>query len=244
MVKITNKGRVWEVRNSLWMLWAILTFGLLNYVSFFYVSYKVRQRKWFIAGLIYSILFILVMTATELPEDHWFYNAALFTYIIGWIVSIVHVFKIRTEYLLRLEAKLLSGPSEIQSLKRQIAREYAQANSERADHSFSKPIKNVLDTETTNQNEGIQGNYSEGNVIDINKATEEEVAKVPGIGTLFAKKVISIREEVGGYKSFSHFVEVLSVKPHLVEKIKPYLHFPEEAVPQQMKKYEGRIVDF
>ena len=50
---ITGRGKGWEMRNSIWMLWAILTFGFLNYVSFYYISYRVKQRKWFFAALIY-----------------------------------------------------------------------------------------------------------------------------------------------------------------------------------------------
>lgn len=81
-------------------------------------------------------------------------------------------------------------------------------------------------------------------IVDINMATEEEIAKVPGIGSLFAKKVVSVRNEEKGFKSFDHFVEVLLVKPHLIGKIKPHLVFSETGRPEQNKKTEGRIVDF
>lgn len=238
MAGITSKGKAWELSHSIWMLWAIFTFGTLNYISFFYASHKVKQKKWFIAGIVYAILFIMFMTASELPSEHWLYGTALTVYFIGWIVSIIHVFKIRTEYLLRLEAEQLSGykEKEIKSLKRKIAQEYGQTGS----LNTAEVSESVLQDEE----KAVKQDTIDIQIIDINTATEDKIAKVPGIGGLFSKKVISVREEVGGFKSFDHFVEALSVKPHLVEKIKPHLSFPQAEFPEQSKKAEGRIVDF
>lgn len=241
MAQITEKGKGWEFRHSIWMLWAILTFGALNYISFYYISYKVKQRKWFITGIIYSILFILVMVVSEsFPTEHWVYDVTLGAYLLGWIASIVHVFKIRPEYLLRLEAKISSGhkAKEIESLKQKIAQEYGTTTaSEKRDNTNSTVLheqQKMVNKETSSK---IQ-------IVDINTASEQEIAKVPGIGTIYAKKVVLVRSQENGFQSFDHFVEVLSVKPHLIEKIKPHLKFPETHSIQPAKKSEGRIVDF
>ncbi|MBS4196297.1 ComEA family DNA-binding protein [Lederbergia citri] len=232
---ITNKGKAWELRNSIWVLWAIFSFGFLNYVSFFYASYRVKQRKWFIAGIIYSIIFIMTMVVTEIfPEEHWVYNLTMVAFLLGWIFSVFHVFKIRPEYLLRLEARIASGQKEkdIQSLKEQINREYSGAE------PF---LRSNNDSKTTT----IQPKHEEEiDIININTATEEEIARVPGIGALFAKKVVDARYKENGFTSFDHFTEVLSIKPHLVEKMKPYLAFPEKTKSNAPERAEGRIVDF
>lgn len=249
MAQITEKGKGWEFRHSIWMLWAILTFGALNYISFYYISYKVKQRKWFIAGIIYSILFILVMVVSELfPTEHWVYDVTLAAYLLGWIASIVHVFKIRPEYLLRLEAKISSGhkEKEIASLKHKIAQEYGTTTaSEKRDNTNTNSIhheqQKMVSQETIN---AIKETSTEIQIIDINTASEQEIAKIPGIGTIYAKKVVSVRSQENGFQSFDHFVEALSVKPHLIEKIKPHLSFPENPSIQPVKKPEGRIVDF
>jgi DNA uptake protein ComE-like DNA-binding protein len=241
MASITTKGKAWEFRHSLWMLWVFLTFGVLNYVSFFYASYKVKQKKWFIAGIIYSIPFILMMiTADTALSEHWISDVSTMSYLIGWISSVVHVFKIRPEYLLRLEAKLSSGykEKEIENLKKTIAREYSTTSKTNIQHKLKTASKDQVIRE-------LQPEINKNKAVNINHATEEELAMVPGIGVLFAKKVISIREQENGFKSFDHFVEVLEVKPHLAEKIKPYLLFPEkEPVVASTKKSEGRVIDF
>lgn len=238
---ITDKGKAWELRNSIWMLWAILTFGFFNYISFFYISYRVKQKKWFIAGIIYSLLFILAIVAMDvISSEHWFADLSLGAFLLGWIVSIVHVFRIRTEYLLRLEARFTTGQKdlEIQSLKEQIERE--NARNIMVNRVVDTPEEIVLEEKNEVKSEESVA------VIDINTASEEEIAKVPGIGALFAKKVVEARGKENGFTSFDHFAEVLSIQPHLIGKMKPYLKFPEnnQTETDPMKRSEGRIVDF
>nr|WP_285865975.1 helix-hairpin-helix domain-containing protein [Lederbergia lenta] len=126
-----------------------------------------------------------------------------------------------------------------------IAREYGKTNDSR---QVEKPkvatIKSLqqISLEEAEKDEEIGSEVV--HTIDLNTATEEEIANVPGIGSLFAKKIITVRNQEKGFKSFEHFVEILSVKPHLIEKIKPYFSFSDQPNPEQTNKMEGRIVDF
>ncbi|MFD1706127.1 ComEA family DNA-binding protein [Siminovitchia sediminis] len=235
---ITSKGKAWERRHSIWMLWAILTMGFLNYVSFFYAASRVKQRKWFYAGVIYSIIFIVTMVATEF-DGHWIYDASIGVFLIGWIVSIFHVFKIRPEYLLRLEAKQAPGyrDKDIQLLKEQIKREYS-GGTVTVPREETAPRAAAIKEERAEETMGI---------VDVNTASEAQIARVPGIGALFSKRVVEMREQENGFTSFDHFVEALSIRPHVAEKIRPHLSFPEKsnpAKPESSERREGRIVDF
>jgi DNA uptake protein ComE-like DNA-binding protein len=239
---ITNKGIKWEIMNSIWMLWAILTFGFFNYVSFFYAAYRVKQRKWFIWGLIYSIPFILFMFAAEvIDEEHWLNDLIFAIYFIGWIVSIIHVFKMRAEYLLRLEARASLKANELEQLKKSIKKEYGTLDAPSTDEI----VKNKADMKDEKSNiEGRAPSKTIAGPVDINTATEEEIASIPAIGGLLAKKVVAVRDQEGGFQSLDHFAEALQLKPHVIEKIKPFVKFPAiEAAPKQ-SKYEGRVVDF
>lgn len=228
---ITGRGKGWELRNSIWMLWAILTLGLFNYISFYYIYFRVKQRKWLIAALVYSLIFIMFIIINEIySEKHWMTDVSFAVYLLGWIISIVHVFKIRNEYLLRLEVKIANGQREIQSLREQIRQEHE--NTVEAGSKVVPPQEIQKQLEDTAE------------MIDINTATEDEVAGIPGIGALFAKKVIEARKREGGFTSFEHFVQTLSIKPHLAEKMRPFLVFPERPATSSLKKSEGRIVDF
>jgi competence ComEA-like helix-hairpin-helix protein len=90
-------------------------------------------------------------------------------------------------------------------------------------------------------------NESVSKQIDVNHASAEEIAKVPGVGLIFAKKIIAERERVGFFQNFEHFIQVLGIKPHVAEKMRPYLQFNTDDNNQgnQKKKMErGRVVDF
>lgn len=238
---LTSKGKTWEYRNSIWMLWTLVTLGMLNYVSFFYISRKVNQKKWFKAGLVYLVIFIIFMSA---PDS--------FTpiFIISWLISIFHVFKIRAEYLLRLEAIQTSGLEnrELNKLKENIAREY---NKPKPDYNNSNtiieeraPIKSQVSSVKA-ENQIAETKSYEQEQVDINTATEREIANVPGIGNIFAAKVVAVRDQENGFHSFDHFVQALSVKPHLAEKMESYIFFSNKSYNEQrLKKPEGRIVDF
>jgi DNA uptake protein ComE-like DNA-binding protein len=237
---ITNKGIKWEIMNSIWMLWAILTFGFFNYISFFYASYKVKHRKWFIWGLLYSIPFILFMISAEVvDEKHWLNGLIFAIYFIAWIISIFHVFKIRAEYLLRLEARVSLKANELEQLKKSIKKEYGALDTPSSDNTVRADMKD----EKFNKEERASTKTIAG-PVDINSATEEEIASIPAIGGLLAKKVVAVRDQEGGFRSLEHFAETLQLKPHVIEKIKPFVTFPTiEAAPKQ-SKHEGRVVDF
>lgn len=120
---LTSKGKEWEKINSRWMLWTLLSMGFLNYVSFFYISKKTDQKKWFYSALVYLAIFVIFMLADEFMTNSDFFVSI---FIISWLVSIFHVFKVRTEYLLRLEAREDAGIEDrkVAMLKEKIAKEY------------------------------------------------------------------------------------------------------------------------
>lgn len=238
---ITSKGKDWEFRNSIWMLWTLLSFGVFNYISFFYIGRKVKQKKWSRAGIVYLAIFIISMSA---PDSF----AGLL--IIGWIVSIIHVFRIRTEYLLRLEALQVSGMKnkEIAKLRETIAKEYDLPSTKTTEVTSGVGVPSVVNANLISEEKNYQ-KVEEKNLvekrIDINTASEQQIASVPGIGNIFAAKVVSVRGQENGFQSFDHFVQALSVKPHLAEKMKSHVFFSNVSSNEyQVKRTEGRIVDF
>jgi competence ComEA-like helix-hairpin-helix protein len=234
---ITSMGKAWEWLNSIWMLWTILTFGFLNFISFFYIAYRVKQRKWTIWGFIYSIPFIFYIFLIELvTEDHWLVTFGFVLLMVMWIVSIFHVIKIRPEYLLRLEAQKGRLNKELDDLRKTIAKEYKQ------------PFEKELSPFTINQNqenEKSAESKQQPQLIDINTASEKEIASISAIGVILAKKVVTIREETGGFQSLEHFGQLLQLKPHVLERIKSNVTFSSIQNPNnQQDVTSGRVVDY
>lgn len=83
------------------------------------------------------------------------------------------------------------------------------------------------------------------NKIDVNTATASELAILPGINIVIAKKIIEYRDKNGLFKNADDFIKIANVKEHFISKVKSKIII---GTPEQDKQgedyYEGRIIDF
>jgi competence protein ComEA len=56
--------------------------------------------------------------------------------------------------------------------------------------------------------------------VDINTATEKELAKLPGIGATIAKRIVEYRKAHGGFKSVDELKKVKGIGDKKFEAIK------------------------
>jgi competence protein ComEA len=59
--------------------------------------------------------------------------------------------------------------------------------------------------------------------LNINTASIESLAKIPGIGDKVSEGIAAYREAHGAFKSISDLVNVEGIDASLLEKIKPFL---------------------
>ncbi|MDM5329952.1 helix-hairpin-helix domain-containing protein [Neobacillus sp. CF12] len=258
----TSKGSFWKIRKSWWILF---TFTIIfNWVAFFIIGSKVKHKKWKMYGALYSIPFILLMVIEGRYESNdWQYDIVGFSMLGGWIASMIHAFRIRKEYLFRLEAIELRQPYEDYKLRGQIQSEYGvKFNQAPIEQPLQQPIpqssygeqpKPVLQQVPTQPLHSVppaqirefapaKTEQLTSDPIDLNKASDLELAGLPGVGPILAKKAIMERDRIGGFRSLEDFSQLLGLKPHIVEKIRPLVAVgPAEAPPQ---KWSGRMVDF
>jgi competence ComEA-like helix-hairpin-helix protein len=60
-------------------------------------------------------------------------------------------------------------------------------------------------------------------IINLNTASAEEIGSLPGIGLLLGMTAVSIRETKGRFTSLEQFVDVIGLKPHVAERLRPYV---------------------
>lgn len=84
------------------------------------------------------------------------------------------------------------------------------------------PSKDEVNTEQFAQSvDGAnEGGSSDTTIININKATKEELMTLPGIGASKAEKIISYREENGMFQSPESIMQISGIKDGLYNKIK------------------------
>lgn len=248
----TSKGQRWELLHSLWILWTF-TLGFFNWVAFFYIGIRAKQRKWILWGLVYAIPFILSMAFADRPAfDGWIGDLTVILTLILGIISIVHAFRIRKEYLLRLEALQRREANSGATLHDRVNAEYGAQDQISVTTSEPARPSEFAGTQGSDREQQPDGSAAASNPapstsaqaprIDLNSSSEQEISSLPGVGLIIAKRAVKLREERGGFHSIEEFGQALNLKPHIVERIRPLVSIP----PQQpgSSGSRGRVVDF
>ena len=81
--------------------------------------------------------------------------------------------------------------------------------------------------------------------IDVNSATAEEIALLPGINVIMAKKIVEYRNLNGLFSSDAEFLKAAGVKNIFINKIKPMIIIgKDKPIVDENDNNQGRIVDF
>lgn len=63
----------------------------------------------------------------------------------------------------------------------------------------------------------------DGETININKADEEELMRLPGVGEVIAKRICETRKELGGFHSVEELKNVKGIGENLYQKMKDHV---------------------
>lgn len=78
---------------------------------------------------------------------------------------------------------------------------------------------------------------------DINAATEDELAKLPGISIIIAKKIIKYRTQHNGFKTLEEFYREMKIKPHFQQQLNDLICiYRSKNTPKSSE--DERIIDF
>ena len=102
-VSITSKGSWWEWLHSFWMLWT-LTLGFLSWVAFLYIALRARRLRWLVWGALYFAAFLAFVVVPDYESRVG--QIAIGLMVVTGMVSVVHAFAVRDDYLVRLERRI------------------------------------------------------------------------------------------------------------------------------------------
>jgi hypothetical protein len=134
----SRKSLLWQLVHSWWIL---LTFTFLfNGIAFFYIGSKVNNKRWSMYGVMYSFPFIFMIIAVIIdPEIGLIAGIAVSSLYLGTFSSIIHAFRVRKEFLIRLEGQQYLKEDQL----RQIESDYGLNSNE--DH-FKRPVPTTVPT--------------------------------------------------------------------------------------------------
>jgi competence ComEA-like helix-hairpin-helix protein len=99
-----------------------------------------------------------------------------------------------------------------------------------ADYARLYPFINIPDSKTERraqtaiENESVYSKkIAELTPIDINTADTAAFMKLPGIGSVLARRIVKFREKLGGFYSIGQIKETYGLKDSVFQKLLPYL---------------------
>jgi DNA uptake protein ComE-like DNA-binding protein len=192
---------------SWWIVLSALMW--LNWTAFLYAGLRARHRRW----LVYAVVYLAVSTVSialivAFHEDEWQSDAGAWIGLASWGVSFVHALAIRGEFLDRLEA--LEDPrleaAEDRLRRTELARRIAAEDPRRARRlGIGRP--------------DVDGAF-DGGLVDVNHASWEAIARLPGIDKRLARRIVELRDELQGFSSLEDMGHVLDLPAPTVDRLR------------------------
>lgn len=239
----------WRRRHSAWLLAPILGAGILTFVGFLYVAARTRKKQWWKFALGYTLASALIMVLMETTKSangsgsDWGSGLAMTV----WFGGIVHASLLNREWL---RWRATSQPW--------------YANSTNPDTTTPAPVRLPLPPQIANLGVDPANYYAPGPPaqttttaqpapapsyagppVDVNTATEAQLAQLPGITADIANKITALRKTSGGFADVDDLARKAGLEPHQLVRLRPYVTAttpPEDHIgPRQPNT--GRILD-
>jgi len=111
-----------------------------------------------------------------------------------------------------------------------------------ANDGFKKIREEEASKKIISENQGLQSSSPSFESVDINQASELEIAKLPRVNLILAKKIIGVREGLGGFVSFEQFVQEVNLSQSIAEAVKDRVIF--SGIKEEYQSSKGRLIDY
>jgi DNA uptake protein ComE-like DNA-binding protein len=221
----TTRGTNWEWLQS-WHLVFFLTL-YLYWASLLYMGLRALQFRWVVYALFYAApagLYALLhwgMPGLIQPrEAQLSLETYLFRAMLAFMVfCFIHVMLARKEFLLRLDDDAVEMDDlHGRMAERRAMRGAPEAGPVPASSGFGRGARAV--------------EQPPGRLLDLNTATEAELAMLPGMGPERARQAMQLRAMQGGFNSYSQFADQLQVPAEARARLQQ--HFddrPDDSAP-------------
>lgn len=217
--KLGNRG--WRLRHSAWMLAPIFGLGFVTWVGFAYIGIKARRRDWWLSAIVYGAVVVIVFAFSGSPDDpgttssEWVGGAI----IAAWAAGIAHALLVNKSWLRWRAAHSTPWYAE----PSQAPPPWQGAPRPHPDYT-SPPGSGTGVDETHFYGTGPAAQHQRGTAaapapssegaLDVNAATAEQLAALPGFDTERASRALMERHARRGFGSVEEFAQAAGLAPH------------------------------
>lgn len=214
-----RRGPLRDLVASLWLLVPLLTFGLFSGGALLYAGVRAKVRRWQLWGVAYgaigiaaTILWTQDANVGEIDTPLGSFGLAVALILICVVTT--HGLAIRSDFLDRISeprAALRRRPSEREHAERVLAEREEALELVRDDPGRAREL-GIGRPE-------VRGGYH-GHLVDLNHASAKSVADLPRLDGPTAKRLVELRDEVGGFDSLEDAAHLLDIPPATVERLR------------------------
>jgi hypothetical protein len=178
-----------------WLIFAFNPFWT-TWVAFLYAGLRAKKQEWLVLAAAYAAVELAGLAIVD-GASGWRQDVGALLTFVPWLVGIPHALTLRDEYLDRrdvLDDPRLRDARRLE-LRRSMAGELARGDPELARDS------QMLGSD----------------LVDINHASVDELASLPGVDRRLARKIVHTRDEVGGFSSLYDLGHLLDLDAPLVD---------------------------
>lgn len=199
-----------EALRSAWMVFILVPFGWLAWASFLWVGVRARRAQWVVAGVVYLVVTLAALITLGLdgdgpddgPED-WPDAVGTITSFVMWGVAFIHAMLIRRPYIELMDLREAgAGRRRAREMGHDLVREDPALARELGVGRPDLPHARHCD------------------LVDLNHASAEAVAALPGVDADLARRIVEVREEIDGFSSLEDLGTVLDLPARLVERLR------------------------
>jgi Helix-hairpin-helix motif len=190
---------------SWWVALTLVPMGFTAWAAFVYAGIRGGRRLWTGFGVLYLLLIVAGIAVAQFESLGTLAGVII---LVTWIGAFGHALVIRPEANRWIAAR--SSPELLQAEEREIEKEQARSialhDPRRArELGIGRPDRQGFD----------------GGLIDLNGAPESLIAGLPGMTADLARRIVTVREEIGGFSSLNDLGEVLSLDARTVDRLRP-----------------------
>ncbi|MET8832771.1 helix-hairpin-helix domain-containing protein [Micromonospora sp. NPDC004540] len=249
-------SRDWRIRQSLWLLLPILGCSCLGGAGLIYVGLRARRAAWWIPGIVYMLVGWAAFAVTgESDQQSALSSVATAVVLASWIANILHACLINPAWL-RWRASHTpwyaqptappptwpgnpypptTAPPTIADLTTSAQAYYGAGPA--ATSVPQQPAPPVTPPAPPSPP------ATAPRPLDVNAATFEELAALPGFGTERASRVLAERHHRRGFGSIEDFAMVANLAPHEFAHLRNLLTCTPPPQPPAGYSPHGRVLD-